>query len=43
MLCLQVAGWVANSVDPDETPRSVLLRSVCPKTYGEYGKNADEL
>ena len=23
MLCLKIAGWVANSVDPDETPRSV--------------------
>ena len=34
-----------NSVDPDETPRSVashlglncLLRPVCPNTYGKYG------
>ena len=38
MLCLNMAGWVANSVDPDETPRSAashlglycLLRPVCP-------------
>ena len=45
MLCLKIAGWVANSVDPDETPRSAashlglycLLRSVCPNTYGKYG------
>ena len=45
MLCLKIAGWVANSVDPDETPRSVashlglycLLRPVCPNTYGKYG------
>ena len=45
MLCLKIAGWVANSVDPDETPRSVashlglncLLRHVCPNTYGKYG------
>ena len=46
MLCLKIAGWVANSVDPDETPRSAvshlglyrLLRPVCPNTYGKYGK-----
>ena len=45
MLCLKIAGWVANSVDPDETPRSAayhlglycLLRPVCPNTYGKYG------
>ena len=45
MLCLKIAGWVANSVDPDETLRSVashlglycLLRPVCPNTYGKYG------
>ena len=44
MLCLNIAGWVANSVDPDETPRSAashlglncLLRPVCPNTYGKY-------
>ena len=44
MLCLKIAGWVANSVDPDETPRSAashlglycLLRPVCPNTYGKY-------
>ena len=47
MLCLKIAGWVANSVDPDETPRSAashlglycLLRSVCPNTYGKYGSD----
>ena len=46
MLCLKIAGWVANSVDPDETPSSTashlglncLLRPVCPNTYGKYGK-----
>ena len=46
MLCLKIAGWVANSVDPDETPRSAtshlglncLLRPVCLNTYGKYGK-----
>ena len=45
MLCLKIAGWVANSVDLDETPRSAashlglncLLRPVCPNTYGKYG------
>ena len=45
MLCLKIAGWVANSVDPDETPRSAashlglncLLRPVCPNIYGKYG------
>ena len=45
MLCLKIAGWVANSVDPDETPQNAashlglncLLRPVCPNTYGKYG------
>ena len=45
MLCLKIAGWVANSVDPDETPCSAashlglycLLRPVCLNTYGKYG------
>ena len=45
MLCLKIAGWVANSVDPDETPRSAashlglycLLRPICPNIYGKYG------
>ena len=45
MLCLKIAGWEANSVDPNETPRSAaphlglycLLRHVCPNTYGKYG------
>ena len=45
MLCLKIAGWVANSVDPDEMPHYVashlglhnLLRPVCPNTYGKYG------
>ena len=54
MLCLKIAGCVANSVDPDETPRSAashldlhcLLRSVCPNTngkYGMFGKHNDRL
>ena len=41
----KTAGWMANSVDPDATPRSVasplglhyLLRHVCLRTYGKYG------
>ena len=45
MLCLKLAEWVANSVDPDETPYSAasnlglhyLLRPVCPITHGKYG------
>ena len=48
ILCLKIAGWVANSVDPDETPRSAashlgqncLLRPVCPNTYGKYGTHS---
>ena len=39
---------MANSVDPDETPRSAashlglhcLLRSVCLNSYGKYGKQS---
>ena len=39
---------MANSVDPDETPRSAashlglycLLRPVCPNIYGKYGNPA---
>ena len=41
MLCLKIAGWQANNVDPDETPHSAashlglhcLLRPVYPNTY----------
>ena len=44
MLCLKIAGWVANNVEPDEMPHSVashlglhcLLRSVCPNTLVKY-------
>ena len=44
-MCLKIAGWVANKVDPDETPRSVasnpglhcLLKPVCTNMYGIYG------
>ena len=51
MLCLKIAGRVANSVDPDETPRSAashlglhcLLRPACPNTYGIYPKYSDTL
>ena len=45
MLSLKIAGWVANSIDPDENPHSAashldlhcLLRPVCPNIYGKYG------
>ena len=45
MLCLNIAGRVTNSVEPDETPRSAashqglhcLRRSVCSNTYGICG------
>ena len=45
MLCLKIAGWVANSVDPDEMLHSAashlglhcLLRPVCLNTYGKDG------
>ena len=41
MLCLKIAGWVANSVDPNEMPHFVashhglhcLLRPAWPNTY----------
>ena len=37
MLCLKIAEWVANSVDPEETPHSILYaQPVCPNTYGKY-------
>ena len=49
MLCLKIAAWVANSVDPDEMSHSAvshlglhcLHRSACPNTYGKYGKYLD--
>ena len=45
MLCLKIAGWVANSVDPDQVTCSAvshlgqhcLPRPVCPNTYSKYG------
>ena len=45
MLCLKIAGWAANRIDPDETPRSVashlglhcLLKPVCSNICGKYG------
>ena len=44
MLCLKVAGWVANSEDPEEMPHSVasnmvlhcLFRPVHLNTHGKY-------
>ena len=46
-LCLKIAGWVANSVDPDEMLHSAashlglhcLLRPLCPNTAGKYGNS----
>ena len=43
MMCLKTAAWVSNSVDPDQTPRSVasdlgiqcLHTPVCPKTWSK--------
>ena len=42
--CFEIARWMANSVDPDQTPRSAasdlglhyLLRPVCLNTKGKY-------
>ena len=44
-MCAKIAGWVANTVDPDQTPRSAafdlgllcLLKPVFPNTYSKYG------
>ena len=44
LLCLKIAGWVANRADPDEMPQFAashqglrcLLRPVCPNTYDKY-------
>ena len=51
MLCLKIAGWVTNSVDPDEVSHPVashlrlhgLLRPVCPNTYSKYGTQQKHL
>ena len=41
MMCLKIAGQVANSVDHDQMPLSVdlvcFLRPVCPYIEGKYG------
>ena len=45
LMCLKIAGLVANSIDPDEMPHSAashlglhcLLRPVCPNTHCKYG------
>ena len=32
-MCLKLAGWVTNKVDPDQTPDlHYLLRPICPNT-----------
>ena len=44
LLCLKIAGWVANRVDPDEMLYAVashlglhcLYMPVCPNTYDKY-------
>ena len=44
-MCLNIAGWVANRADPDQTPRSAasdlglhcLLKPVCPIKSDKYG------
>ena len=44
MLCLKIAGWVANIVDPDGTPRNAashlglhcLHKPDSPNTHGTY-------
>ena len=49
MLCLKVAGYVANRVDPDEMPCSAashldlhcLLRLICQNTYDKYIMSKD--
>ena len=42
LLCLKIAGRVANIVEPDETASHLvlqgLLRPVCPNTCGKHGK-----
>ena len=46
LMCPQTAGWVANSVDPDQKPRYAasdlglrcLLWAVCPNVKGYYGR-----
>ena len=51
ILCLKIAGWVANSVDPDEMLHSAashlglhcLLRPVCPNIYGKKGNSISYL
>ena len=32
----KIAGWVANSVDPDQTPRFALFVQACLSEYVEY-------
>ena len=39
MLCLKIAGWVANSVDPDEMPQFaglIWIYTVCQVCLSEY-------
>ena len=45
MLCLKIAGWVANNVDLHSAASHLglhcLLRPVCPNTYGKDGTNSE--
>ena len=46
-MCPKNAGWVANSVDPDQNAASdqdlhCLLRPVCPSNQGYYGSSNTE-
>ena len=46
MICLKIAGRVANSVDPDQTPQHAafdqslhcLFRSICPNNQDKHVK-----
>ena len=39
MLCLKIAGWVANSVDPDETLHLLIwVYTVCSRLPNAYSK-----
>ena len=49
--CLKTAGWLANSLDPDQMPQNVasdqglhcFLRPVWPSTYNKYGTKKEEI
>ena len=43
LLCLKIAGWMTNSVDPDQRGPHNLLRSVCPNILGYYWISSKKL